>query len=160
MRKLFAIVWIGIVGGGALALALFSDKLVKSTSADTLSYYRSPDFFPNLSLYVIAFLSAAFCIRLCTGYTVKIDEIQGVQIRPPRILGLFITFLLYGILIKWIGYFFSSLIFFIIGLSLGNISKRTKIGIALTMAVILSIIFNYLLDVWFPEPLLLEMFYE
>lgn len=143
------------LGGGA-AVVLISARWQVDTS-DPLPFYKGPLLFPLLALSLMIFASLPAVWRLLKppeGVSWQLDG-RGVPLKSLIALGCVILFpaglLTLGLEVSSLG-FLSALLYF-----LGYRSPRTFILLPLIITALIVLLFKYVLDVFFPTPLLMNV---
>ncbi len=145
---------------GALGAGLLLSTRWEVDTSGPYPFYKGPLIFPllALSLMVLAALPAAWrLIKPGPGAGWPVDG-QGWPLKP-----LVMIFILAGYLggMKTVGLEISTF-FFLSGCLywLGHRTPARFLGIPLLYTAVIVIIFKYVLDVYFPTPLLAEMFQD
>ncbi len=146
-----------VLGVSALVLLIFSPWLVDTTGPDP--FYKGPLVFPLITLGLILAGSVPSLIRLARpGDALWYLDGQGKPFRAARVLGCLVLYL--GGLVIF-GLEISTLVFLAVALKLvGQDSRAKLILVPLLVTVILTVIFKYSLGIWFPEPLVMQIFME
>jgi hypothetical protein len=146
-----------LLGIGALALLVLSPWLVDTTGPDP--FYKGPLLFPLITLGLILGGSVPSLVRLIRPGEARwyLDGL-GRPVRAARVLACLVLFL-GGLMV--FGLEISTLVFLAGALKLvGQDSRAKMILVPLLVTVILTVIFKQFLDVWFPEPLVMQLFME
>ncbi|MDY0095281.1 MAG: tripartite tricarboxylate transporter TctB family protein [Candidatus Vecturithrix sp.] len=141
--------------GGLAAVVLISAPWQVDTSGPD-PFYKGPLIFPLLALALMILASLPAAWRLITpqeGASWQLDD-AGMPLKTIVVLGFLILFPVGLVLIgleatSW-GFLFSLLYY------LGYRGSRTLILVPLIVTGVLVLIFKYVLDVFFPTPLLME----
>lgn len=140
----------------ALTLLISSPWQVDTTGPDP--FYKGPLIFPLAVLSMMVLASLPFWRRLLmapAGAGWYLDG-QGIPWRTIKVLGLLMAFLAglmgVGLEIATSGFLLAAL------WVVGERSKARLVMIPLIITIVLWIFFKWLLDVWFPVPLLFEPF--
>lgn len=147
-----------ILGAFALVMLLTIRLQIDTSGPDP--FYKGPMIFPLIVLSLILGASLPSVWRLVRperAATWHLDG-QGVPGKSLRVLGLLILYL--GGLI-YLGLEISTCAFLFVALWIVEQRSKPKIlGIPLAVTAILYLVFKYFLDVWFPTPVLWELFVE
>ncbi|RLB92777.1 MAG: hypothetical protein DRH26_05490 [Deltaproteobacteria bacterium] len=147
-----------IFGVFALSMLITSPWQVDTSGPDP--FYKGPLIFPLIvfCLMLAGSLPSLWRLFRPSEKSSWYLDGQGKPFKTMVILGLLIIYLA-GII--FIGLEVSTWLFLLIALKLVNqdsILKLTLIPVLVTL--ILFVIFKYFLDIWFPEPLIMEIFLE
>jgi len=146
-----------VLGVSALILLILSPWLVDTSGPDP--FYKGPLVFPLITLGLILAGSVPSLIRLVRPKDARwyLDG-RGKPFRAVKVLVCLVLFL--GGLV-FLGLEISTLIFLAASLKLvGQDSRPKLLLIPLLVTLILTVIFKYSLGVWFPEPLVMQVFME
>jgi hypothetical protein len=122
-------------------------------------FYKGPKIFPILVLAVMVVSSLPSLYRLIRTFGRSNWWLDGYgwPVKPAIVTFLLVLFFIFGI--SWIG-MEAAVLFFLI-LSLLVLGYR-QIGIVfiypLLYTIIIVVLFKYALKIWFPEPLILNLF--
>jgi putative tricarboxylic transport membrane protein len=116
------------------------------------------DFFPNIIIIVISFLSV--CLLINSIYRMKKEKDSRVNVSPKRlfhenkkIILTFVLFAAYVFLLGYIGYFLSSILF-LLSLYLVLANNKQKLWIVslgfIALTVLLYLVFQHALSVFLP----------
>jgi len=127
-------------------------------------WWTEPKLMPAISLvlWVIPaiYLTLNYFAKLRSGAIEKTDQtvLNQELFQWLKPLEFFVYYVIYIVLLGWVGYFLSSLIF-VLGLSwrVGLRGRRWRI-IALVTSLALILIFRWGLRVWIDSPLLFDLF--
>ncbi|WBU62128.1 tripartite tricarboxylate transporter TctB family protein [Paracoccus albus] len=142
---------LALIGLVALILLVASPWLVDRSGPDP--YYKGPLIYPQLVLAIIvvaALRPAIQAIRHPTG-------IRGIDLMPRRSLGVFALMCAFPVMIAAIGLAPACLLAMALGLITARQSWQRSLIIAIAGAAVLWLLFKGLLDIWFPQPWLLDM---
>ncbi|MFH1155163.1 MAG: tripartite tricarboxylate transporter TctB family protein [Pseudomonadota bacterium] len=147
-----------LMGLFALGMLVTSPWQVDTSGPEP--FYKGPLIFPMV----------AFCLMVCGALPsflrlVRPPEMaswyldgKGIHGRTLGIAGLLVGYMA-GLV--WMGLEVSTWLFLMITLPMvGHGSKAKLTLIPLGVALVLYVMFKWLLDIWFPQPLLLELFLE
>lgn len=146
-----------VLGIAALALLVLSPWLVDTTGPDP--FYKGPLLFPLITLGLILAGAVPSLVRLIQPGDAQwyLDGL-GRPVRAAKVLACLVLFL-GGLMV--FGLEISTLVFLAVALKLVGQDSRVKmILVPLLVTVILTVIFKQLLGVWFPEPLVMQLFME
>ncbi len=146
-----------VLGISALILLILSPWLVDTSGPDP--FYKGPLVFPLITLGLVLAGSVPSLIRLARPRDARwyLDG-QGKPFRAAKVLVCLVLFL--GGLV-FLGLEISTLLFLAVALKLVGQDSRTKLLLVpLLVTLILTAIFKYSLGIWFPEPLMMQLFTE
>lgn len=146
-----------VLGIGALILLVLSPWLVDTTGPDP--FYKGPLLFPLITLGLILAGSVPSLVRLVRpgGAQWYLDGL-GLPVRAAKVLACLVAFLA-GLMV--LGLEISTLAFLAVSLKLVGQDSRVKmVLVPVLVTVILAVIFKQMLGVWFPEPLVMDLFTE
>ncbi len=147
-----------IFGIMAIILLIASPFQVDTTGPDP--FYKGPLIFPIIVFILMAAGSIPSMWRLlkpAAGSSWYLDG-YGKPKTNMIVLGLLI-FYLFGLVV--LGLEFSTWLFLVVALKLVKQDSRFKIFVfPLLVTLILYLVFKVFLDVWFPEPLIIEWIME
>lgn len=147
-----------ILGVFAITMLITASWQVDTSGPDP--FYKGPLIFPLIVLCLIIAGSLPSMWRLFRPKEQSswyLDG-KGKPFKTAVILGLLICYIA-GII--WIGLEVSTWLFLLIALKLVKQDSMMKLSlIPVLVTLILFIIFKYFLDIWFPEPLIMELFLE
>jgi len=145
------------LGLAAAGLAWWREDLVAINDPDA-PFYRSPDFFPGLTLTIAAIGALVMALRhLRRGPAAADDALPRSRPRAPRVLAVAALFGLYIGAVPWLGYPLATLAFSALALALVQAPRRSVLILPPLIAAVLWLVFAVLLGVWFAEPALLEL---
>ena len=143
------------LGGFALVMLVSSPWQVDSSGPDP--FYKGPLIFPLLVLSMMVLASLPFWKRLLTPpekASWHLDG-QGIPWKTIRVLGLLVGYL-GGLLV--VGLEAATALFLVAALWMVGERTWPKLAfVPLGVTAVLYLFFKYILDVWFPEPLLMQM---
>lgn len=149
--------FLAALGCAAGALALWREDLVAIADPDA-PFYRSPDFFPGLTLAIAALGAVVMAARhLQAGPAAAEDALPRSRPRAATVLAVAALFGLYIGAAPWLGYPIATLAFAALALALAKAPRRSVLLLPPLIALTLWLVFAVLLGVWFPEPALLEL---
>lgn len=145
------------LGCAAAALALWRGDLVDIADPDA-PFYRSPDFFPGLTLAIAAIGALVMAGRhVLSGPAAADDALPRSRPRAATVVAVSALFALYIGAVPWLGYPLSTLAFAALALAVAGVPRRLVLILPLLIAATLWLVFAVLLGVWFPEPAMLEL---
>lgn len=142
-----------LLGLFALGLLVTAPWHVDTSGPDP--FYKGPLIFPLMVLALIVGASLPSLWRLFRfrGGSWYLDG-EGLPFRSMRVLGLLVLFLA-GLV--WLGLEIASWVFLFTALwTVAQRSPWKLVGIPTLVTLCLYLVFKVFLDVWFPEPVLLE----
>lgn len=146
---------LSVVLGGLAAGVLISSPWQVDTSGP-YPFYKGALIFPLLVLSLMVLASLPAVCRLLSppaGASWRLDG-AGAPSRPLMILGCLVAYL---IGLRLVGLEISALLFLAGSLYLlGHRSVLTLVGVPLIVTGVVAVIFKYLLQVYFPAPLLFD----
>ncbi len=152
LRQLPGALLLALIGAGTLALAWFTDELVRHADR-AAPYYRSPDFFPRLALLVAGCGALGLAWRhLRYGPGSSDESLPRTRPRPLLVLALIVLFGAYILAVPWLGYHLSTGLFVASGLILAGRGLLGSLLASVVLAASLWLVFVQLLGVWFPVP--------
>lgn len=157
IERLPGAVFLLALGCAAAALALWREELVDIADPDA-PFYRSPDFFPGLTLAIAAIGALVMALwHLRAGPPAAEDALPRSRPRAATVAAVAALFGLYIGVVPWLGYPLSTLVFAALALALAGAPRRLALILPPLIAAALWLVFAVLLGVWFPEPALLEL---
>lgn len=149
MRQL-AIAWSAAIFVGALLLVLTSTRFTTTVSTD--AYYRQPGFFPAICLSLVALLALLSLVRALKRREIATDEeLAGTVPRLGVIVPMGLLFAGYIVIVPWIGYLASTVVFCLGALAASRTPRWGYAVSLIILAVLLHLGFESYMDVWFPE---------
>lgn len=149
--------FLAALGFAAAALALWREDLVAIADPDA-PFYRSPDFFPGLTLAIAAIGAFVMTARhVQAGPAIAEDALPRTRPRLATVLAVAALFGLYIGAAPWLGYPIATLAFAALALALAKTPQRLVLILPPLIAATLWLVFAIFLGVWFPEPALLEL---
>jgi hypothetical protein len=140
----------------ALIMLVISPWQVDSKGPDP--FYKGPLVFPILVLSMMVLASIPFWKRLLAPLRATDWHLDGYGI-PWKTLRVLLLLVLYLAGLVLVGLEISTVAFLFVALwVVGERSAAKMVFIPLGVSAILYFFFKYLLDVWFPAPLLFEWF--
>ena len=151
-----AVAFCAILTIGAVVLVSLQDRLVPGVAGE--AYFRQPAFFPVLTLVMVTGLGIASTLRYALGGRLHEDEeLAGTTPHLATILAIAVLFAAYVLLVTAVGYLLATLAFALGALIVTRAADlRSTISIIL-VALALFAVFRLYLDVWFPEPMALDL---
>lgn len=147
-----------VLGLFALVMLVSSPWQVDTSGPDP--FYKGPLIFPLIIFSLIIAGSLPSMWRLVRPSTETSWYLDGYG-KPFKILVIMGLLVFYLAGIVFIGLEISTWLFLFIALKLVKQDSCLKLTvIPLLVTVILFVIFKFFLDVWFPEPLIMELFPE
>jgi hypothetical protein len=143
---------LALIGIGALVLVWFIDSVVQHTDPAT-PYYRSPDFFPRVSLLITAAGALTMALRhLRRGSSHTEEALPRTRPRLPVVLATTAAFGGYIVLVPWVGYPPATALFVTGGLIMAGRRPLSALLAGVGLAALLWLVFVWALGVWFPPP--------
>lgn len=146
--RLPAILAAGIIAAIGAYLLLNSGTLIRAGGPE-VAYYRSSAFFPRLCLAMLVI----FALCSVIGEWRRSKDYALVW-WPFRYLALLIG---YAALVPLLGYLPATLVFLFVSLLLGGLRPVAALLVALATGLILYLLFDVALDVWFPQSALSKL---
>lgn len=140
---------LGIIAAGLLVL---SPWLVDQSGPDP--YYKGPLIYPQIVLAVVALAAVPAVLRFLRR---KKSQIAWLGM-PRQSLTVFVLTCLYPVAIAITGLLVATLLAVGLGLRVTGMSWRMAALVGAATATLLWLLFIQLLDIWFPEPWLLQFF--
>jgi hypothetical protein len=140
-------------------ILLVTLKLHIEEPAADYPFYKGPKIFPILVLAVMVVSSLPSLVRLIRTYGRGSWWLDGFgwPTKPAVVTLMLVVFFLFGL--NWIGVEASVFFFMLLSfLFLGYRRFGVNVLYPLLYTVIIVVVFKYVLKIWFPEPLLLELF--
>lgn len=142
---------LALIGLVALILLVASPWLVDRSGPDP--YYKGPLIYPQLVLAMIFVASLRPAIQAMR----QPGGIHGLQLMPRRSLGVFVLMCAFPFMIAAVGLAPACFLAMAFGLITAGQSWQRSLIIAIAGAAVLWLLFRGLLDIWFPQPWLLDM---
>ena len=144
------------VGLVALILLIGSPWLVDRSGPDP--FYKGPLIFPLIALALTALGALPGAVRLLRTSRTESWFLDGRGV-PWRAIGLFVLMAFFPIAISLAGLGPAAFVFVFAGLMIVGYRKPLRsLGIAAAVAIGLHLAFISFLDIWFPTPMLVELF--
>lgn len=150
-----AIAFCATLAIAAALLVAFQSSLVPGVVGE--AYYRQPAFFPIITLVLVAVIGVLGAVRYALGARLlEDDELAGTTPHVATLLAVAVLFALYIGLAKLFGYLTATLIFAIGALVASRSADSRSIVALVISSLLLYLVFRVYLDVWFPEPFVLD----
>ncbi|MBW1691171.1 MAG: tripartite tricarboxylate transporter TctB family protein [Deltaproteobacteria bacterium] len=144
--------------GGSAAFLLVTLRIHIDTTAVPYPFYKGPVIFPLIVLSVMVLASLPSIFRLMKpepNATWHLDS-KGWPLRPAITIIFLILFFIFGI--STIGVEASVFLFLLISnYVLGFRGAKVNLLLPIVYTAIIVLIFKYILDIWFPKPLLMSL---
>ena len=123
-------------------------------------FYKGPMIFPLIILFLMVLGALPSMWRLIRPIPNSSWFLDGHGI-PYRTMAVALLLAVYPMALTYIGLEISTLLFLVIGLTIVKQNTPAKIIlIPLAITAIIYLMFKLFLDIWFPTPLLFEIFLE
>lgn len=131
------------------AFLIFISDLIPYSGSDP--YFRQPNFFPIVTLIALLGFGIVLVGKYASGGKLPLDEeLSGSVPHFTVLLPMAIVFVGYILLVPWLGYLLSTLMFGCVALLAGrHLSLANAMALSL-LGVVLYLVFVAYLDVWFP----------